>query len=335
MSKKLVVIGAGFAGLSAATFMARAGWDVHVVEKHNIPGGRARKFSENGFSFDMGPSWYWMPDVFERYFRQFGKKVEDYYQLQRLDPSYRIYWKDDVMDVPASVEDLKQIFESMEAGAAAKLDRFLEEAAFKYKVGMQKLVFKPGQSYREFVDWDVIKGVLRLDVFTSMKKHVQKYFRHPRLQQLLEFPVLFLGAMPDKTPALYSLMNYADIIGGTWYPEGGMYKIVQAMYELAVVNGVHFHFNEEAIKISLHGNRASGVVTRSVSNDNTQTGKQYQADVVVGGADYHFIESRLLPEKYRSYTENYWDKRVMAPSCLLYFVGLNKRLHDIQHHSLF
>ncbi|MEJ7737975.1 MAG: phytoene desaturase family protein [Chitinophagaceae bacterium] len=334
MPKKVVVIGAGFAGLSAATFMSKAGWEVHVVEQHGIPGGRARQFRENGFLFDMGPSWYWMPDVFERYFRQFGKKVSDYYLLQRLDPSYRIYWNDGLMDIPASIDELKQIFETLESGAALKLDRFLEEASYKYQVGMKKLVFKPGRSYLEFFDWDVITGVFRLDVFTSMKKHVHKYFKHPRLQQLLEFPVLFLGAMPEKTPALYSLMNHADISGGTWYPAGGMYQIIDAMFQLAVENGVHFHFNEEAIEISMYKNKASGVRTKQRSNGHQIT-KHYEADVVIGSADYHFIESRLLPEQYRSYSESYWDKRVMAPSCLLYYVGLNKRLDNIRHHSLF
>jgi len=335
LSKKIVIIGAGFAGLSAATFMARAGWEVHVLEKHEIAGGRARHFSEQGFLFDMGPSWYWMPDVFERYFAQFGKKVSDYYQLQRLDPSYRVYWNDGLQDIPASIAELKRIFESMEAGAASKLDQFLAEALYKYEVGMKRLVFKPGQSLLEFLDWDLIKGLFRLDVFTSMKKHIQKHFKHPRLQQLLEFPVLFLGAMPGKTPALYSLMNYADIIGGTWYPSGGMYKVIKAMFELAEENGVHFHFKEEASEICLQGNRASGVITKKASSGNGQIDKLYQADVVIGSADYHFIESCLLPEQYRSYSESYWNKRVMAPSCLLYYVGLNKKLSNVQHHSLF
>ncbi|MEO5996818.1 MAG: FAD-dependent oxidoreductase, partial [Chitinophagaceae bacterium] len=224
MSKKAVVIGAGFAGLSAASFLAKAGREVHVIEKHATPGGRARQFSEDGFMFDMGPSWYWMPDVFDRYFQQFGKMRADYYKLQRLDPSYRVYWNDGPMDMPADSKELQQLFESIEPGAGKKLQQFLLEAAYKYKVGMQKLVFKPGQSYSEFLDWEVIKGVFKLDVFTSMKTHVHKYFRHPRLRQILEFPVLFLGALPKNTPALYSLMNYADMIGGTWYPQGGMYS---------------------------------------------------------------------------------------------------------------
>jgi phytoene desaturase len=326
LAKKVVIIGSGFAGLSAASFMAKAGWEVHVVEKHATPGGRARQLISEGFTFDMGPSWYWMPDVFERYFNCFGKKTSDYYSLHRLDPSYRVYWNDSFSDIPASFNQLQQLFESLEKGAAGQLQKFIDEAAYKYRVGIQKLVFKPGQSYREFLDWAVIKGVFKLDVFTSMKKHVHKYFQHPRLRQLLEFPVLFLGALPEHTPALYSMMNYADIIGGTWYPAGGMYSIVKAMYELATGLGVHFHFNENVQQIIIDSQSAKKVVT---SNN------QWEADVVIGGADYHFIESSLLPEKYRSYTEAYWEKRTMAPSCLLYYVGLNKRLKTVLHHSLF
>lgn len=334
LSKKVVVIGAGFAGLSAATHMARAGWEVHVLEKHATAGGRARQLKRNGFVFDMGPSWYWMPDVFERYFNLFGKQVSDYYALQRLDPSYRIYYKEEAIDIPASLDELKKLFDRIEPGAAKQLDRFLAEASYKYKTGMQKLVFKPGLSLTEFADWDVIRGVFRLDVFTSMKKHIGKFFRDHRLQQILEFPVLFLGALPEDTPALYSLMNWADMAGGTWYPQGGMYSIVKAMVELAAEQGVQFHFNENVYQVAVNKRLATTVMSESVASGK-QKFNEYPADVVIGGADYHFIETALLPQKHRSYSAAYWNKRVMAPSCLLYYVGLNKRLAGLQHHSLF
>jgi len=335
LPKKVIIIGAGFAGLSASAFMAKAGWEVHVFEKHEMPGGRARQLKEQGFVFDMGPSWYWMPDVFERYFEQFGKKVTDYYELQRLDPSYRIYWNDGKMDMPASVESIKQLFETLEPGAGKRLEEFLEEAAYKYRVGMQKLVFKPGLAYSEFIDWDVIKGVFKLDVFTSMKKHVSKRFSHPKLRQILEFPVIFLGALAQDIPALYSLMNYADLIGGTWYPQGGMYSVVQAMYDLAVENGVVFHFNENVLKINTAGHLASGIQSQSVASSGKGLVAEYSADAVIGSADYHFIETSLLAPGLNSYTEEYWNKRVMAPSCILFYVGLNKRLNNLHHHTLF
>lgn len=331
MSRKVVVIGSGFAGLSAASFMAKAGWDVTVLEKHAIPGGRARYLTAEGFTFDMGPSWYWMPDVFERYFACFGKKVSDYYRLIRLDPSYRVYYPDGPMDIPADFTALQQLFESLEPGAGKQLQKFLEEAAYKYEVGINKLVFKPGQSVKEFLDWDLAKGLFKLDVFRSMKAHVAKYFKHPRLVELMEFPVLFLGALPEKTPALYSLMNYADIKGGTWFPEKGMYQIVQAMYDLAVELGVRFHFEQEVTAIDITGNRAKSVQAQTPQG----TAVSYDADVVIGGADYHHIETQLLPVASRSYTDAYWDSRVMAPGCILYYVGLNKKLNNIQHHSLF
>ncbi|HAN64905.1 MAG TPA: phytoene desaturase [Chitinophagaceae bacterium] len=327
-----MVIGSGFAGLSAASFMAKAGWDVTVLEKHAMPGGRARQFSTpEGYVFDMGPSWYWMPDVFERYFECFGKKLSDYYQLTRLDPSYRVYYPDGPLDIPADYEALRRLFEELEPGSAARLDAFMREAAYKYDVGINKLVHKPGQSFTEFIDMDLIKGVFRLDVFTDMKKHIRRFVNHPKLVQLLEFPVLFLGALPGNIPALYSLMNYADIKLGTWYPMGGMYKIVEGMYKLALDLGVTFKFNHEASSINLEKRMA-----RTVSAHHTGHGQtQFEADVVIGGADYHFIEEKLLPEAARSYSPAYWDKRVMAPSCLLYYVGLNKKLPGITHHSLF
>lgn len=332
--KQVIVIGSGFSGLSAACFLAAAGKKVTVLERHPIPGGRARQYQAAGFTFDMGPSWYWMPDVFERFFGLFGKKVSDYYQLERLDPSYRIYWPDGLTDIPADYNALRQLFESMEPGSAAQLDAFMAEAEYKYEVGINKLVHKPGRSVTEFADWDLVKGVFRLDVFTSMRKHVARHFKHPKLQQLMEFPVLFLGALPQDTPALYSLMNYADIKLGTWFPKGGMYQIVEGMVKLAQELGVEFQFNQEVVSMEYDGNTIRSVQAVD-PRDALQKVTNYDAVAVVGSADYHHIEQHILPREFRMYTEDYWQKRVMAPSCLLYYVGIDTKLPDVLHHSLF
>jgi phytoene desaturase len=331
--KKVVIIGSGFAGLSAASFMAKAGWEVTVLEKNTTTGGRASVLLADGFTFDMGPSWYWMPGVFERFFNCFGKKVSDYYELQRLDPSYRVYWPDDSMDVPADYNELKIVFEKLEPGSGEMLDKFMQEAAFKYEVGINKLVHKPGQSLLEFADWELVKGVLKLDVFNSIKNHVRKHFKHPKLRELLEFPVLFLGALPQDTPALYSLMNYADIKLGTWYPKGGMFKIAEAMTSLAKELGVKFYCNHEVTEIKVENGIAKNVLAKNIEAQSSV--HSFDADVVIGGADYHFIETKLLLPQYQSYTEKYWNKRVMAPSSLLYYVGLNKKISNVLHHSLF
>ncbi|MFL5740284.1 MAG: phytoene desaturase family protein [Flavisolibacter sp.] len=326
MKKKLVIIGAGFAGLSAAAFMAKAGWDVKVLEKNATAGGRARRLEENGFRFDMGPSWYWMPDVFERFFEQFGKKLPDYYELSRLDPSYRVYWKNGFTDIPACYEKLKEIFEDLEKGSSHQLDRYLKQAETKYQLGMKELVYQPGRSVMEFLQWKILKNLARLDVFKSVRNHVFKHFQHPRLRQLMEFPMLFLGAKPESTPALYSLMNYADIIGGTWYPKGGMYSIVEAMQRLAEEQGAEFLMNEEASEIVTEKGRVVKLVTKKF---------EYAVDAVISSGDYHFTESQLLKKEDRNYSESYWNKKLLAPSCLMYYIGLNKKLKEIRHHSLF
>jgi phytoene desaturase len=326
---KIIVIGSGFAGLSAASFMAKAGWDVTLIEKNNQPGGRAQKLEVQGFTFDMGPSWYWMPDVFERYFNCFGKKVSDYYSLTRLDPSYSVYYPQNKLDIPANYIALKNLFETIETGSGKKLDLFLEEALYKYEVGVKKLVFKPSLSATEFLDIDLAKGVLKLDVFTNMRKHVAKYFTHPQLVELMEFPVLFLGALPQNIPALYSLMNYADIKLGTWYPKGGLNAVATGMYKLALELGVKFIFNASAEKINVINNSA---VSLNFNNGVTQT---VYADAIISAADYHFTETKLLEPSFRNYSNAYWDKRVMAPSSLLYYIGINKKLKNINHHSLF
>lgn len=325
--KKVIVIGSGFAGLSAAAHLAQKGFAVQLLEKHEQAGGRARSFSQDGFLFDMGPSWYWMPDVFERFFNQFGKKASDYYDLVRLDPSYRVWFgANDQIDLPSDMNEMEALFESIEKGSAAQLRRFLTEAAYKYEVGIQDLVYKPGRSLWEFADRRVLGGVFRLQLFRSFSRHVRKYFSHPKLLSLMEFPVLFLGAKPSQTPALYSLMNYADIKLGTWYPMGGMHKIVEGMLDLVRSLGVEVKFNANVERIEILNGKASRVHLKD---------EILEADIVVGGADYHHIENDLLPENSRTYKSDYWESRVMAPSCLLFYLGVDKQLDNLQHHNLF
>jgi phytoene desaturase len=323
--KKVAVIGCGFAGLSAATCLAKQGYDVTVFEKNDTAGGRARSLTSNGFSFDMGPSFYWMPDVFEKYFQLFGKKVSDYYELIRLDPSYRIYFgSGDFIDVPAN--GIESLFERLEPGSSAKLLTFLKEGKIKYDIGINDLVYKPGLSLSEFASFKLLSNVFRLHVFSSVSSYIRKFFRHLRIIRMLEFPVLFLGAAPKDTPALYTLMNYADIALGTWYPKGGMYKVVEAMVALAREFGVKFHFNSEVTQLSIKDNRIDAIQV----ND-----RRIAVDHVVAAADYHHVEQKLLPPGYRRYTEKYWQERTMAPSALLFYIGLNKRLTSMCHHTLF
>lgn len=325
--KKIAVIGAGFAGIAAATTLAANGYAVTVYEKNSSPGGRARKFEAEGFTFDMGPSWYWMPNVFEKYFNTFGKTVSDYYDLVRLSPSYRVFFsKQDIWNIPSDKNELLDFFESKEKGSANKLAQFLKEGEYKYKVGVDELVYNPGLSIRELINLKLAKGVFKLHVFQSIRSYIKKYFTSPYLIQLLEFPVLFLGASPANTPALYSLMNYADMMLGTWYPRGGMYKIVEGMVKLAEEKGVQFVYNSTVQTMNMNSNRINSL---SINGETVLT------DYVVAGADYHHVEQELLPSTFRKYTEKYWQNRDLAPSSIIFYLGVNKRLENLHHHNLF
>jgi phytoene desaturase len=327
MSKKIIVIGSGFAGLSAAASLAQKGYDVTILEKNSVAGGRCRKFEVDGYTFDMGPSWYWMPDVFEQYFARFGKKVSDYYELIRLDPAYKIvFGQDHEMPIPADMNELKALFERYETGSSVKLEQFLKEAKYKYEVGMNEFVYKPSHAITEFIDWRVVKSLFGLQMLTSMSKYVNKLFKNQYLRELLKFPVLFLGATPEDTPAMYSLMNYADLALGTWYPKGGMHKIVEGMVKLAEEQGVKILLNQNVTQILTLKGQAKKVIT---------TTDEFEADIVVAGADYNHVEQQLLPLESRTYTPKYWDKRVMAPSSLLFYIGVNKKLNNLLHHNLF
>ncbi|SFV30699.1 phytoene desaturase family protein [Thermoflavifilum thermophilum] len=326
MAKRISIIGSGFAGLAASCFLAREGFEVEVFEALDGPGGRAGLWEAEDFRFDMGPSWYWMPDIFERFFQRFQHQPSDFYELIRLNPSYRIFWEDGFTDIPADNKALAALFESWEPGSSKALQQYLKEAAWKYEVGMKKFAYKPGLSWMEFMDRDVWQALGKLDLLHSIHHHVARHFNHPRIRQIMEFPVQFLGALPQETPALYSLMNYADIVLGTWYPMGGIYRVVEALYALAQAAGVKFHFGTPVQQIRIEGKKAVGLVTSKGETN---------ADAVLATADYHHVEQQLLPAEVRQYRETYWQTRQLSPSCLLYYLGINRRVSGLLHHNLF
>ncbi len=324
--KKIAIIGAGFSGISAAAYSAKAGNEVHVFEKHNQPGGRARQFTtENGYTFDMGPSWYWMPDIIDQFFQDFGGHATDFFELVSLNPQFEMIFSDGKVVVPESYEDLRKLFEELEAGAGEKLDAFMKAAKFKYEVGMQEFVNKPCYSWWEFVSPKIAGSALKLDLLTNFRSYVGKYFKHPKLKALMEFPVIFLGASPKNIPALYSLMNYGGYALGTWYPMGGFYQLVLGMKKVAEQQGATFYFNQNVEKIAAE----NGKITSLLIN-----GELHEFDVVIASSDYHHTET-LLPKELRNYTEKYWEERTFAPSSLIFYLGINERIPNLKHHTLF
>ena len=322
--KKIIVVGSGFSSLSVASYLAQAGNQVEVFEKNDSPGGRARQFKKDGFTFDIGPSWYWMPDVFDSYFGDFGKKVSDYYQLEKLDPGYEVYFDNQSsIKIGDSLEKIYAAFEEEEKGSSVPLKRFIKKAADNYDIAIKDLVYRPGISPLELVTPATIK---KIGYFLStIKREVLKEFNNPRLAQILQFPVLFLGAKPSQTPAFYNFMNFADFGLGTWHPDKGMYSVVEGMVKLAKELGVQFHLNATVEEILVENKQAVGI---------RSNGKVHKADVVISGADYHHSESLLQPQ-YRAYSEAYWDKKTFAPSSLLFFVGIDKKVKNVSHHTLF
>lgn len=326
MRKKIAVIGAGISGLSAAAYAAKAGNEVHVFEKNATPGGRARQFkTDNGYTFDMGPSWYWMPDIIDNFFQDFGYSASDFYQLIALNPQFEMIFSDGNISIPKDYSELKSLFEKIEIGAGEKLDAFMKAAQYKYKVGMQEFVQKPCHSWLEFVSPKIALSSLKLDLLSNFRDYVAKYFTNPKLQALMEFPVIFLGASPKNIPALYSLMNYGGYALGTWYPMGGFYQLVLAMKNVATQQGVHFHFNQNVEKIRTE----NGYVQSIIIN-----GNEHFFDAIIASSDYQHTET-LLDESQRNYKESYWESRTFAPSCLIYYLGINEKIPELKHHTLF
>ncbi|MEK9740353.1 MAG: phytoene desaturase family protein [Flavobacteriaceae bacterium] len=325
MKRKIIIIGSGFSSLSAASYLAKKGYEVQVFEKNSSLGGRARQFTKDGFTFDMGPSWYWMPDVFESFYNDFGKTTSDFYKLDRLDPGYQvIFGEEDFMPIGGSLEKIYSVFENEENGSHKKLENFMAEAKENYEIAIKDLVYRPGISPLELVTPSTIR---KIHLFVStIQKEVYRQFKSDKLRQVLQFPVLFLGAKPENTPAFYNFMNYADFGLGTWHPEGGMYSIVKAMTSIARSLGVVFNTDAavEKINVDFKGN-AVGVRINGVD---------IPSDIVLSGADYHHSES-LLDKKYRAYSDAYWNKKVFAPSSLLFYMGIDKKVERLLHHNLF
>jgi phytoene desaturase len=327
MSKKAIVIGAGFSGLSTAAYLAKDGFQVTVLEKNSIVGGRARNFkTEEGFLFDMGPSWYWLPNVFEDFFSDFGHRVSDFYELKRLDPSYRVFFEKEFIDVPAMIDDLKALLETYEKGSGPKLDKFLKEAKFKYGVAVDNLVHKPGLSILEFIDINFVTGPFKGDLLCSIRKHIRKFFNNPYICTIMEFPVLFLGATAENTPALYSFMNYADLGLGTWYPMGGMNEIAKAMQKVCQEQGVEFKFDTTVKGVEIND--------KTLYRLKTDSG-DFDADYFVASCDYEHFDKSVLPEDKANYSQKYWDSRTMSPSGLIFYLGVNKKINNLKHHNLF
>lgn len=323
MNKKISIIGSGFSSLSASCYLAKAGYDVTIYEKNDTVGGRARQLKKDGFTFDIGPSWYWMPDVFEKFFNDFGKSTNDYYQLDKLNPAYKIFFADEMITIGDHMDKICEEFERIETGSSIPLKKFISRAQEHYDIAINNVVLKPGVSPFELVTKETITRVDRF--FKTISLEVRKNFKNPKLISTLEFPVLFLGAKPNQTPSFYSFMNYADFGLGTWHPKGGMFEIVKAMKSLAQSLGVSINTNCNVQKINVENSNSVGI---------TVDGQQIDSDIVLSGADYHHTET-LLDKDYRQYSETYWDKRTFAPSSLLFYVGFDKKLKNIEHHNLF
>jgi len=325
-TKKIAVIGAGISGMAAAIQLADSGTEVSLFEKNTSFGGRGQAFQKEGFFFDMGPSWYWMPDVFEDFFNEFGRKTSDYFDLVRLDPSYQILYKNDRLVVPSNIEETYKLFESIEPGSAVFLKKFLHQAKLKYETGMKEFVRKPSLSWFEYFDLRLLKAAFQIELFKSFEKSIFNHIKDYRLRQLVCFPVLFLGAKPADTPALYSLMNYADLILGSWYPMGGMHKLFEALYHLALEKGVNFHFNSSVEKINIVNGKVTGLQIKNQS---------HTFDAILSAADYHHTETVLIDPPYRQYSNAYWESRKLSPSALIFYLGISKKLDSLLHHNLF
>ncbi len=321
----VAVIGGGFAGLSAACHLANMGCKVTLFEKNSSIGGRASVYEESGFRFDMGPSFYWMPDIFEKFFKDLGKDINDYYKTVRLDPGYRVVLPNgEIVDMSANLESLCKTFEERERGSGEFLKKFIRKGGYNYRVAIDKVIYKPGLSPFEVI---MPQTAIRVSQFVrSISQGVASGIKDSGLRRILEFPVLFLGAKPQKTPLFYNFMNYADISLGTWHIEGGFGAVAMAMERLAIEFNVDIKKDSTVNKIEVKNSKANYIKLDS--------GETFETDAVVAACDYHHAESLLEPS-HRVYDNDYWQSRVMSPSAIMFFIGFDTTINKVEHHTLF
>jgi len=303
-SPSVVVVGSGFGGLSTACYLADAGLDVTVLEKNESLGGRASVLEADGFRFDMGPSWYLMPDVFERFFGHFDREPSDFYDLEPLDPHYRIFFKDgDTADVTSDRGEMYDLFESYEEGAGDALDEYLETSEEHYGVAMEKFIYEDRPRIRDWIDPDVMRAApIGLQLLGTMDDYVADYFDTPKLRQIMQYTLVFLGGAPSNTPAIYNMMSHVDFNMGVYYPENGLRSVVDACVELGSELGVDYVTDAEVTEII---NRREGFAVESEAGT-------FHAEFVVSNADYAHTERELLPEHERQYDDGYWDSHLLA-----------------------
>lgn len=328
--KKVIIIGSGFGGLGTAGLLAKNGYEVLVLEKNEQVGGRASKLEKNGYTFDMGPSWYLMPEIFEHHFKLLGKNINDYLELEKLSPSYRIFFKDsprfpEPIDIFSDIEKTCELFEEIEPGSAKHFRQFLEESKLKYEVSLRSFLYKNYDSVFDFISADSLKYGLKLNVFSKMQKYVEKYFKTPELQKIMQYTLVFLGSSPYNTPAIYSVMTHVDFNGGVFFPKGGMWSIVDALHKIGLELGVQYQLNSEVSEILTSNNQATGVKLKN--------GEVLKADIIISNADMHFTETKLLPKSAQTYSEKYWEKSTVTPSGFIMYLGINRELPMIKHHT--
>ncbi|MCU0667201.1 MAG: phytoene desaturase family protein [Patescibacteria group bacterium] len=326
MSKKVAIIGAGFGGLSAAAYLSRDGYDVTVFEKNDQPGGRAIIEKHKGFVFDMGPSWYMMPDVFDDYFADFGYKTRDFYKLVQLKPAYRVYNQNSKFDVSSvkdnGLENLEKLFPGVKQG----LEKYLDITGKEYRYIREHLLEKDYLKTGHTLNTKTFRMLGKPERLRSYHYRVNKYVKNQDAQKILEFMTVFMGGSPQNIPGIYSLLGYVDMELGIWYPMGGFGEVVRQFENLAKDQGAKFVYSAEVDKIITNSNKATGI---------SVNGKTINFDIVVANGDYHHIEQDLLPANKRSYTESYWQKRTLSPSAVLAYLGVDKKVTGLLHHTMF
>ena len=325
--KKVTIIGGGLSGLVASCYLAKNNYDVTLIDKNNKMGGRLSFFKKNGFTFDLGPSWYWMPDVFESFFKDFNKNINDYYQLKRINPSYKFFLTNKDISIPINIDEIYKLFDRIESDSSIELKEFIKQAGKKYDISMNHFIHLPNKSLKEYFKFSILRDFLSLDLFKSLRSHILSFFKNKDLRYILEFPSMFLGGSPKNTPALYSLMNYADIVYGTWYPMGGMYKITESVCDLSKELGVKHVLNEEIINFKINNKKIENIVSKNKN--------KYKSDFYICCAEYPHVQMKLINSKNRSYNANYWSKRNVAPSALIFYLGFSEKIENLEHHNLF
>ncbi|GAE92920.1 phytoene dehydrogenase [Gracilibacillus boraciitolerans JCM 21714] len=327
MKKKIIVVGAGVAGLASAIRLQHAGYQVSLYEKESTPGGKMNRIEMNGYKFDLGPTIVMMPEIYREIFELCGRNPDDYIPMQKVDPMYRAYYNDrpdDPFDISSDLTEMTKTIESINESDVEGFFHYLQDIYKRFIIAKHDILQRPFRKQRDFYNLPMLRKALKLKTFDTADHFVGKYIKDERLKQLISFQTLYIGISPMNSPSFYTMIPMIQFLYGVWFIKGGMYTMATSMEKLFRELGGEIHYSKNVKEICIENDRATGIVVDD---------QKISSDFVVCNADFPYAMKNLIhhPVAKGKYTDKKIDSMKYSCSCFLLYLGMDKKYEEIEH----